>query len=347
MTGGTAILLPNWIGDTVMATPTLRALRRGAGRGTRMVGLGRAAVCELLAGGSQLDELWPISTERRFPFDRSLRLAARLRAGRFDLAVLLTNGLGAALAARLAGIGERVGYARHGRGPLLTRALPPPREAGRLRPVPAIDYFLAIAAAIGCPGETPEMELATTPAGEAEADGFWRSLGGRRNRPMILLNNGAATASAKLWPAASMAELARRLVQNFDANVLVLAAPDGREGAMRIVELAASPPVMLLPVTGIGMAKACIRRAHLMVSTDSGPRHMAVALGVPVVSLFGKTDPRWTDLHSSLDLVVGEEDPRGLGQETLAAGRRQPGMTEPRVEQAWQAIERHWALHRR
>jgi heptosyltransferase-2 len=347
MGGGIAILLPNWIGDTAMATPTLRALRRGTGRGTRMVGLGRSAVCELLAGGSQLDELWPISTMRRFPFERSLSLAARLRAERFDRAVLLTNGLGAALAARLARIGERVGYARHGRGPLLTLALPPPCEAGRLRPIPAIDYFLAIAAALGCPQETPEMELATTPADEAAGDGIWSSLCGRKDRPTILLNNSAATASEKLWPAASMAELARRLVQNLDANVLVLAAPGEQEGASRIVELAASPSVKLLPVTGIGMAKACIRRVRLVVSTDSGPRHMAVALGVPVVSLFGRRDPRWADLHSSLDLVVRRESPCAPNRETTVGGHRRHGMTDLGVERAWQAAERQLALFRR
>ena len=346
MSGGIAILLPNWIGDTVMATPTLRALRRGAGRDTHMVGLGRAAVCELLAGGSQLDELWPILTTRRFPFERALRLAARLRAGRFDRAVLLTNGLGAALAARLAGTGERVGYARHGRGPLLTKALPPPREAGRLRPIPAIDYFLAIATALGCPAETPEMELATMPADEAAADGVWSNLRTRKDRPTILLNNSAATASEKLWPAASMAELARRLVENLDANVLVLAAPGEQEGALRIAELAASPSVKVLPVTGIGMAKACIRRVQLVVSTDSGPRHMAVALGVPVVSLFGPTAPAWTDLHSSLDLVVRELIPCVSSQGTSAAGR-QHSMTDLGVERAWQAVERQLTLFRR
>jgi heptosyltransferase-2 len=347
MSGGIAVLLPNWIGDTVMATPTLRALRRGAGRGTRMVGVGRAAVCELLAGGSQLDELWPTATKGRFPFERSLRLAARLRAERFDRAVLLTNGLGAALAACLAGIGERVGYARHGRGPLLTHALPPPREAGRLRPIPAIDYYLAIAAVLGCPPETPAMELATTPADEAKADTFWSRLGDRKDRPTILLNNSAATAPAKLWPAAAMAELARRLVQTLDANVLVLAAPGEQESALRIVELAASPSVMVLPVTGIGMAKACIRRAHLMISTDSGPRHMAVAFGVPVVSLFGPTDPRWTDLHSPLDLVVQEEVSSTSIQEIFSAERRQGCMHDLSLERVWHAVLGQLTLFRR
>jgi len=344
MTGSIAILLPNWIGDTVMATPALRALRRGAGRSTRMVGLGRAAVCELLAGGSQLDELWPLPAPRRFPFERSLRLAARLRGARFDCAVLLTNGLGAALAARLAGINERVGYARHGRNFLLTRALVPPRDSERLRPIPAIDYYLEIAGALGCPAETPKMELATTTADEAAAERIWNRFGERKDRPTILLNNGAATGSAKLWPAASMAELAQRMVRNLDANVLVLAGASGEAGALRIVELAAMTSVMAMSETGVGLAKACIRRARLMVSTDSGPRHIAVALGVPVVSLFGPTDPRWTDLHSPLDLVVREEVPCGPCQQVICPHRHHRCMTDLNVERVWDAVQQQLTL---
>ena len=323
MTAAMAILLPNWIGDAVMATPTLRALRRGAGQGARMTGFGRKAICELLAGGTQLDELRELPAAGGFPLEGSLRLAACLRSGRFDSAVLLTNGLGVAWAAWLAGIATRVGYARRGRGPLLTQPLDPPRDAGGFRPISAIDYYLALASALGCPPQTQAMELATNATDETAADGIWAGFGSRSGRPTILLNNNAANNPAKLWPASSMAELARRSVQALDLNVLLLAGPGEQEAALRTAALAAIPGVIAMPSPGIGATKACIRRAHLMISTDSGPRHIAAAFAVPIVSLFGATDPRWTDLHTPLDLTLTAPSMRDLG-----------------VDRVWSAMQR-------
>ena len=346
MSARIAILLPNWIGDAVMATPTLRALRRGAGPDAHLAGFGRAAICELLAGGSSLDELSELSAARAFPLERSLRLAGQLRAGRFDRALLLTNGLGAAWATWVAGIGERIGYARRGRGVLLTRALGPPREGGSLRPVPAIDYYLGLASALGYPPEAGPMELATMPVDEAAAERIWEGFGERRGRPAILLNNGAASGTAKLWPAESMAELARRVTHELDFNVLVLAGPGEREAALRIVELAASAGVIAMPAASLGATKACIRRAHLVVSTDSGPRHIAAAFGVPLVSLFGPTDPRWTDLHSSLDLMLHESVPCGPCQRRTCPYDHHRCMRDLSVERVWLAVQAQLARFR-
>ena len=340
MTDRIAILLPNWIGDAVMATPMLRALRRKAGRHARLIGFGRAAICELLSGNPQLDDLRELPSARRFLFERSLHLAARLRAGRFDRAVLLTNGLGAAWAARLAGVGERVGYARRGRSILLTRSLEPPRESGRFRPISAIDYYLGLASALGCPPETASMELATTAADEAAADAIWAGFGERRRLPTILLNNGAASGTAKLWPEASMAELAQRLARDLDLNILLFAGPGEREAALRIAGQAATARVKAMPTLTIGTAKACIRRARLLVSTDSGPRHIAAAFGVPLVSLFGPTDPRWADLHSPRDLVLREAVACAPCHRTICPYGHHRCMRDLSVERVWSAVQR-------
>jgi heptosyltransferase II len=189
-------------------------------------------------------------------------------------------------------------------------------------------------------------ELATGTADEAAADQIWAGFGGWRGRPTILLNNGAATGSAKLWPAASMAELARCVVCTLDFNVLVLAGPGEQAGASRIVELAATPRVIAVPAAGIGATKACIRRAHLMVSTDSGPRHIAAAFGVPLVSIFGPTDPRWTDLHTALDLTLQEHVPCGPCQRTTCRYDHHRCMRELGVERVWSAVQRQLARFR-
>ena len=121
----------------------------------------------------------------------------------------------------------------------------------------------------------------------------------------MILNNNAARSSAKLWPVESMAALARRIAESFDVNVMILGAP-GHRGSRRV----AWPPWHTIPRSrtatpvGLGAVKACIRRASLMVSTDSGPRSIAAAFGIPLVSLFGPTDPRWTLLHRPNEIMI-------------------------------------------
>jgi heptosyltransferase-2 len=336
-----AIVLPNWIGDAVMATPCLRALRRHFGPDARLTGFGPASVCALLAGHPHLDELIALPGKSRRPFERSLKTLARLRRARADIAVLLTNGLPIALLALLAGIPQRVGYDRRGRGPLLTRRLQPPRDGGRLTPIPAVDYYLRLAEALGCAPEPPALELATSAADEAAADELWRELGlGPGERPVVL-NNSAGQGSAKLWPEESMAALAGRLARERGLPVLVLASPGREDAARRIVARAGGGRVVSnahRPPT-LGLAKAIIRRARLLVSTDSGPRHFAPAFGVPVVTLYGPTDPRWTDLHTPLDLGLQQAVPCGPCQKQICPEGHHRCMRELAVDRVWQAVE--------
>ena len=133
------VVLPNWIGDVVMATPTLRALRNHFGNHAAITGIVRPYASEVLAGLPWLDDYLPYdprSSERRL---RSMALAKRLRQRRLDVMVLLTNSLRAAVIAWLSGAKQRLGYVRYGRGPLLTKSLEPPRQGRRLTPVSAVD----------------------------------------------------------------------------------------------------------------------------------------------------------------------------------------------------------------
>lgn len=107
------------------------------------------------------------------------------------------------------------------------------------------------------------------------------------------MNTGGAFGAAKDWPREHFVGLARRIVTQHDASVLVLCGPSEVENAKKIEKLARHPGIksMAGQDLSLGVAKACIRRAHLMVTTDSGPRHFAAALGTPAVSLFGPIDP--------------------------------------------------------
>ena len=130
---------------------------------------------------------------------------------------------------------------------------------------------------------------------------------------MIVVNSSGAYGAAKIWPVEHTADLARRIAEQLDHDVIVLCGPNEKEAAYKSVELAAHPRVFSLPedLVGIPTSKACIRRCRSMVSTDSGPRHIAAAYAKRLVTLFGPTDPIWvenptvfsTDLRLDLDCI--------------------------------------------
>jgi heptosyltransferase-2 len=292
-----AIFLPNWIGDVVMATPALRALRRRFGADARLIGLGRPYVADVLKGTSFLDEFWPYD---RHSSDRNIRgwhVASRLRRQRAGVAVLLPNTWHSAAVAWLARVPVRAGYVRYRRGPLLTLKLFPPRDGHRYLPLSAVDYYLQIAYRLGAPPEPCTLELATTTEDERTADQVWTTLGLREPGRVVTLNSSGAFGAAKLWPDEYFAELATRVASRHDSDVLIICGPAEAERASTIARSSGHPRVFSLSgfPPSIGLSKACVRRSRLLVSTDSGPRHFAAAFGVPVVTLFGPTDIRWTD----------------------------------------------------
>jgi heptosyltransferase-2 len=292
-----AVFLPNWIGDAVMATPALRALRNHFYR-ARMIGVVKPYVADLLEGGDWFDEVVPVNGV--------FALARKLRWSDVGLSVIMPNSFRSALAAWLGRCRRRIGYARYGRSPLLTDALPPIRGAhGRLTPSPIIDAYNLLAERAGCPPPSRCMELFTTVSDEAAADWVWDHAGLARYREVICLNPGAAFGSAKHWPADYFACLARDLAERRGSGVLVLCGPGERDPARQIVTTACHPAVATVadaekaggPKLSLGLTKACVRRADLLVTTDSGPRHFAAAFDGPVVTLFGPTHIAWTETY--------------------------------------------------
>ena len=302
------IFLPNWLGDLVMATPTLRALRRHFGPEVRIAGIVRPYLADVLAGTGWLDELWPFDPRAGQPELRRWALIRRMRRQRLDVVLLLTNSLHTAVLAWLGGAKERIGYVRYGRGPLLTKKLYLPREHSRRAGSPMVDYYLKLADLIGCPPESPRLELATTEADERSARRVWESLGLRADGRVVLLNSSGAYGPSKWWPTGHFALLARRLAAELDHDAVMMCGPAEREMAREVVRLAGHPRVFSMADQPLdfGTTKACIRRGRLMVSTDSGPRHIAAALGKPLVTLYGAMLPVWGEnptVHS-VDLCL-------------------------------------------
>jgi heptosyltransferase-2 len=307
------VFVPNWIGDVAMATPTLRALRRHYGAQAEIVGILRPYVADVLAGTRWLDRQILFHPKSDKPAEMTWGVLDQLRRERCDTFLLLTNSLRSAALAWAAGGDERVGYVRNARGPLLTHRLYHPRKGRAWLPTPAIDVYLQLAYAVGCELEAPRLELATLPADEAAADRVWNQHHLPHGERVVVLNSGGAYGAAKLWPTEYFAELARRIASEHDLAVLVNCGPAERAVAEQIVAAARHPRVVSLAdqPPSIGLSKACIRRSRLLVTTDSGPRFFGIAFGVPVVSLFGPTDPAWTRTHEPSEMCLQHAVPCG------------------------------------
>lgn len=290
------VFCPNLVGDTVMATPAFRALRKGFPTG-RIVAVVKPKVAPTLDGAPWFDRLIHHDPKSSHPEERTRAVVRRLRGENADLALLFPNSFRSAFVAWRGGARRRVGYARGGRSWLLTDRLRAPRdERGAFRPSPIVDYYREIPRRIGCPDDGAALELFTTADDEAAADRAWERLGLPRSGPVVCLNTGGAFGPAKSWPSGHFARLARRLADEAGVAVLVVCGPAERDEARAIVEQADRPGVVSLAdePPGIGLTKACIRRSALLVSTDSGPRHFAAGFDVPVITLFGPTHIAWT-----------------------------------------------------
>jgi heptosyltransferase-2 len=291
-----AVFCPNLIGDTVMATPAIRALRRGFPDAV-LAGVIKPGVAATLEGTTWFDQLIRLDSRSTKPDERMMPVARRLRRARFDVAVLFPNTIRSAWIAWLGAIPRRVGYVRHGRGMLLTDGLHYPRDAaGRRLPTPIVESYLKLVRLLNCPVDSVRTELATTAADEAAADRVWSELGLNASDRVVCLNTGGAFGPAKSWPNEHFVELALRLTGDAGLSVLVLCGPDERAAARQIVGAANHPRVFSLAdqSLGIGLTKACVRRSALLITTDSGPRHFAAAFNTPVVTLFGPTHISWT-----------------------------------------------------
>ncbi|MDA7979343.1 MAG: lipopolysaccharide heptosyltransferase II [Pirellulales bacterium] len=334
-----AVFLPNWIGDVVMTTPVLRALRSHFAN-ARIIGVMRPYVADVLAGSNWFDEQLFYHPKSDDPALRSRAMLRHLRKEKPDTAVLLPNSFRSGLLARLSGAKRRIGYVRYGRGFLLTDKIKPPRDPnGKLARTPMVDSYLRLATVAGCPPESPQLELHTTEADRQHADVVWKSLG--LTSRVVVVNSSGAFGGAKLWPPKSFGVLARMIAATLDHDVLAICGPSERDAAREIVATAQHPRVVSLAdeQLSLGLSKECVRRARLMVTTDSGPRHFAAAFGVPLVSLFGPTPPVWGDNPTVLEtqLMLDDLDCLGCHERMCPLGHHRC-MVDLRPESVFHAV---------
>ncbi|MBN2272072.1 MAG: lipopolysaccharide heptosyltransferase II [Sedimentisphaerales bacterium] len=284
------VWLPSPMGDAILSTPALRAIRRRFGS-SKITFFANQVVRSVLTP-CDFNDGW-IEPARNL-----IAIAAQLKAHKFTHAILFKNSFAAALAVFLAGIPRRIGYAREMRGPLLTEKLYPPRlPNGKFKPASMLDYYLAIAARLGAETTDRRVELQMD---ANDKRSLWAKLPELADHegPIAVLVPGGAFGPSKCWPSEYFAETADWLIDNYNAAIVISVAPDllEKETAGRIVDLSRHKLINLgdRPVN-LGELKALYSAAALVIANDTGPRHIAIALNRRLITLFGPNDPAWTE----------------------------------------------------
>jgi len=285
------VWLPSPMGDAILCTPALRAIRRHF-KSSKICFFANPVVRGILSPCT-LNDQW-LELREKNPF----AIAKELRKHRFTHVILFKNSFSSALAVFLAGIPSRIGYARDNRGFLLTDKLAPARlPNGKFKPVSAIDAYLAIAGELGADTSDRCLELSVDPAAN---DTFRAKLPELANAkgPVVVIVPGGAFGPSKCWPNVRFAKTADWLIANYNAKVIISVAPNPVEKqiAADICELSGQKLINLgeMPLS-IGELKALFSASDLVITNDTGPRHIAIALGRKLVTIFGPNNPAWTE----------------------------------------------------
>lgn len=225
------------------------------------------------------------------------RAASMIRAHGPDTILLLPNSFRSAATARLARARRRIGYRGDGRGWLLTHAIPKPADAGR-SPIPAVDWYAdLVEQAFETTVSDRAPRLDPTPAQRIAASALLEGVG----RPFAVLNPGA-NREDKRWPAERFAAVGRALGER-RLEVVVNGGPAERALAREVAAACGGIDLAERGVT-LGSLLGVLAEAAAVVTNDTGPRHMAIGVGAPVVALFGPTDHRWTTVAAARERLL-------------------------------------------
>ncbi|MEE9392034.1 MAG: lipopolysaccharide heptosyltransferase II [Planctomycetota bacterium] len=303
---------PNWVGDVVMATPFLSALRALYPQSHLCLAIRPYAV-DLMRGSSLVDEIITHTPGDPKGWRGAWRFGRRLRGERFDLAFSLSNSMTTALEMYFARIPNRLGYAGDGRRPLLTRSLPKSLRwdaKGALRPM--VDYYLGLLKLVGADPTSFDRRYRLDIASDQDqaVDAWLERQGLAETTPLFALNPGAKAGASKLWLPERFAAVADGLTEAFGGAAILLGGP-GEEALLAKIAALTSGRVIDSgrDILGLGDLKALVARLDLMVTNDTGPRAVAQALGVPTVVILGPYDPGLTAANNEGSRLLLEDLP--------------------------------------
>lgn len=291
----------NWIGDAVMTTPAVRAIRNNFPE-SHIAMLAKPWVAPVFAHSPHVDEVLIYDAGGRHKgFTGTIRLARDLRKYRFDAAILLQNAIEAALIAFWAGIPTRIGFNTDARRLLLTH---PVRCTKEIKSIHQTGYYLEILKGAGLSVGDRTLELFLGQRDKQGAQKVLETHGVGDADLVIGLNPSATFGPAKQWFAERYAELGDRLSETFHAKILIFGGPSDKVLGRRITQMMACPAIDISGNTTLGEAMALIARCRVFVTNDSGLMHVAAALNTPLVAVFGSTNSTTTSPYSRTSRVI-------------------------------------------
>lgn len=296
----------NWIGDVIMTLPAMAAIRRSFPRAKISV-LVKPWVADIFSLCSDVDEVIIYQSPGVHKgIGGLLRLAGELRERKFDAAILLQNAIEPAIIACLSGIPIRAGFNSDGRGPLLTHSV---KRTRAVRQIHQIDYYLEMVKTLGCQDGRQDFHLTLSRDDENRAVEILQRYGIDREDFLVGIAPGATYGAAKKWFPDRFATVADRLRDEFSAKILLFGSAGDRESTQAVSRHAHHALTDLAGVTSLREAIALISRCRLFISNDSGLMHVAGAIGVPTLAIFGSTNPVTTSPPGEKSVVVHKDLP--------------------------------------
>jgi heptosyltransferase-2 len=287
---------PNWVGDAVLAIPAMKALREHFPHAELTLFV-RPWVAGLFTSAPFVDHVW--SEAKPAGVGAWARITRSIRERRFDLAVLFPNSFESALMMFFGGVPQRVGYATDGRRWILTKAIAPPAGSRH-----QVHYYLDLVKALSCGTERPSIEIHATSEERRTARELLAAEGIPAMAPFLVLNAGAAYGSAKRWHEDRFAHVADILAQEFALHVALIGSETERPIADVIRARMKTAGAVLNGRTSLETLIGLLAESSLMITNDSGPMHIAAALGIPTVAIFGSTDERVTGPYGARTRIV-------------------------------------------
>lgn len=295
------VRMPNWIGDLVMATPVLTDLRR-AYPDARITAMARSPLCDLLQEDPEIDELFCFSKASGFSRRNEKRnIIEKLRKGKYDLGILLTHSFSSAWWFWQGKVENRLGYECNGRRLLLTQCIPLPESIQKQHLVVTYKNLLA---PLGIPvsNTPPRLFLAEKEVEQARA--LLRQHGVLPGQLVVGINPGATYGSAKCWLPERFRSVTQQLLQDKDVVVVFFGDQATAPIVKEISQGFSSRVINLAGVTSLRELASVISLCDVLLTNDSGPMHIADALGTPIVALFGSTSEVITGPYRSTGKVI-------------------------------------------
>ncbi|MGV8058436.1 MAG: lipopolysaccharide heptosyltransferase II [Smithellaceae bacterium] len=291
----------NWIGDAILTIPAIASIRATYPQAHIAV-LAKPWVADVYRLFSDINEM--IIYENKY--DNVLgvfRLARLLKKRQFDLAILLQNAIEAAIISCIAGIPNRAGYSSDGRGILLTHRVQRSREIKKLHQT---DYYLEMVKALGCTSVSKEMHLETK-INLHNAQRVVKKYISDQQKEIIGIAPGATYGPAKRWFPARFATVADKIADAFGCRIILLGGKSDWDTAEEVRRLAQTDLINLAGKTNLAEAVHLISQCRLFISNDSGLMHIAGALNIPTIAIFGSTNPATTSPVGKQSVVLHQE----------------------------------------